>query len=121
MSCAWETEYDTTGRSSPRLPHELYFEIGGPKPVGTAAQTASQTGKLFWVSRIKMAALMWTVVDTRTIARRSNKVRCFSVNSFLDAYRGVRHTLKYSLSGAQPRFLLGQIWDKHFGRLETLL
>src|ERR1700691_629550 len=81
MSCAWETEYDTTGRSSPRLPHELYFEIGGPKPVGTAAQTASQTGKLFWVSRIKMAALMWTVVDTRTIARRSNKVRCFSVNS----------------------------------------
>ena len=32
-------------------------------------------------SRIKMAALMWTVADIRTIAKRSNKVRCFSANS----------------------------------------
>jgi hypothetical protein len=39
------------------------------------------------------------------------------LDSFPDAYCGVCHTLKYSLSGHSFDFW-DKIWDKRFGRLE---
>jgi hypothetical protein len=43
-----------------------------------------------------------------------------SLYPFFYAYRGIRHTLKYSLS-RHRNDSLGQIWDKYFGRLKPLL
>src|ERR1700722_1444863 len=59
---------------------EFQCETGGIKSLGTAAQTASATGKLFSVWRIRTAALTSMAADTQTTARRSSKARCSSVN-----------------------------------------